>query len=174
MTGALAAIRVAREWRIPFLGTCGGFQHVVIEYARNVLGHTGADHAESNPAAALALVTPLACALVEARGRIRLAMDSLTAQACGCSEIEEEFNCRYGFNEQHRDMFANSVLRITGTDEHGAMRILELNGHPFFVATLFQPERRALRGEAHPLVSAFLAAAASARRLIDPADVSSG
>src|SRR5690348_13523420 len=60
MDGALAAIRFARERGVPFLGTCGGFQHALIEYARNVLGLAAADHAESNPDAALPLIVPLA------------------------------------------------------------------------------------------------------------------
>src|SRR3954469_11597267 len=64
LDGALAAIRFAREQKVPFLGTCGGFQHAMIEYARNVCGVAGAEHAESSPESALAIVTPLACALV--------------------------------------------------------------------------------------------------------------
>ena len=68
MEGALCAIRFARERGVPFLGTCGGFQHALIEYARNVLGMEGADHAESNAEAATPLVTPLSCSLVGARG----------------------------------------------------------------------------------------------------------
>src|SRR5258708_3655402 len=51
MDGALVAIRYARENKLPFLGTCGGFQHTVIEYARNVLGWSDADHGETNPTA---------------------------------------------------------------------------------------------------------------------------
>src|SRR4051794_39452562 len=50
MDGALIAIRFAREQQRPFLGTCGGFQHAVIEHARNVLGWTDAEHAETAPA----------------------------------------------------------------------------------------------------------------------------
>src|SRR5881397_3066331 len=59
MEGALRAIRFARERGVPFLGTCGGFQHALIEYARDVLGILDADHAESNPGAATQLITPL-------------------------------------------------------------------------------------------------------------------
>ena len=66
MAGALTAIRFARENRRPFLGTCGGFQHAIIEYARNVLGWTDAEHAETAPDATRPVITPLACALVEA------------------------------------------------------------------------------------------------------------
>src|SRR5215216_3162865 len=72
MDGALRGIRFARESGRPFLGTCGGFQHALIEYARNVLGVSEADHAESNPDATLPLITPLACALRDATGTISL------------------------------------------------------------------------------------------------------
>ena len=57
--------RFARVERRPFLGTCGGFQHALIEFARHVLGLTDADHAESNPGSTLPVITPLACALRE-------------------------------------------------------------------------------------------------------------
>uniref|UniRef100_UPI00398FBF3A glutamine amidotransferase-related protein n=1 Tax=Pseudomonas fluorescens TaxID=294 RepID=UPI00398FBF3A len=63
--GALRAIRFAREQRRPFLGTCGGFQHAVLEYARNVLGWADAEHGELAPDAPRAVIAPLACALVE-------------------------------------------------------------------------------------------------------------
>lgn len=60
MEGALLAIRHAREAAIPFLGTCGGFQHAVIGYARNVLGWADAHHAETAPGAARAVISPTA------------------------------------------------------------------------------------------------------------------
>src|SRR5436190_8007090 len=63
MDGALNAIRFARENRIPFLGTCGGFQHTLIEYARNVLRIQDAEHEESNPTASLLVVSRLSCSL---------------------------------------------------------------------------------------------------------------
>src|SRR5205814_2132064 len=88
MDGALNAIRFARERGVPFLGTCGGFQHVLIEYARNVRGHVGADHAESNPDAALPLIGPLACPLVEAPGRVMFADGSYVRSIYGRPEAE--------------------------------------------------------------------------------------
>jgi len=72
MDGALRTIRFARETRCPFLGTCGGFQHAVIEYARSVLGLTDADHMESNPDAELPLIIALACRLAPTTGRLIL------------------------------------------------------------------------------------------------------
>src|SRR5262245_44502176 len=65
MDGALRAIRWARENNRPFLGTCGGFQHAVIEYARSVLAWADAEHAETAPDAARPVIALLACALVE-------------------------------------------------------------------------------------------------------------
>src|SRR5205809_7756260 len=83
MEGALRAIRFARESGRPFLGTCGGFQHAIIEYARNVLGFHQADLAESNPAAALPLISPLACSLAPGKGAIRLMPKSQLARIYG-------------------------------------------------------------------------------------------
>src|SRR5437762_3296384 len=72
MQGALTAIHFARENRIPFLGTCGGFQHALIEYARNVLNIPDADHAESNPQTQTPLISKLSCALINQSETIRL------------------------------------------------------------------------------------------------------
>src|SRR5262245_2103911 len=63
MDGALSMIRLARQQSVPFLGTCGGFQHALIEFARDVLG-VPAEHAESAPGSPNAIITLLACALV--------------------------------------------------------------------------------------------------------------
>lgn len=155
--GALAAIRFARETKRPFLGTCGGFQHALIEYARNVLGLVGADHAETNPTAATLVVTPLTCSLVEATGTLRLAPGSLIRAAYGLDTATEGYRCNYGPAPAHRVAFERAGLRFTAFDESGEIRAAELPvaTHPFFVGTLFQPERTALRGELPPLVRAF-------------------
>src|SRR5690606_14919504 len=100
MDGALRAIRAARESGRPFLGTCAGFQHAVIEYARNVLGWADAEHAESAPEASRRVVTPLACSLVEERRRVRFAPRSRLANAYGETEAEEGYHCRFGLNPE--------------------------------------------------------------------------
>ena len=79
MEGALLAIRYARESGVPFLGTCGGFQHAVIEYARNVLGWADAEHAETAPDAARAVISLLECPLVETSGVVRFVPGSRIA-----------------------------------------------------------------------------------------------
>jgi len=156
--GALLAIRYAREHRVPFLGTCGGFQHAVLEYARDVLGWADAVHAETAPGALRAVISPLACALVEALGTVRLAPGTRIAAACRCTEVKEGYRCRYGLNPQFEAALLSGPLQAAAVDETGAIRAVELHGHPFFVATLFQPERAALKGKSAPLITAFLAA----------------
>jgi CTP synthase (UTP-ammonia lyase) len=158
MEGALRAIRFAREHGRPFLGTCGGFQHAILEYAQNVWGIAGASHAEVNPESAIRLIAPLSCALIEAEGTIRFEPHSRMASIYGATEAREMYHCSYGFNPEYRSLLNTGPLRVSGLDDHGEIRAVELDGHPFFMATLFQPERRALHGEVHPLVRAFVAA----------------
>lgn len=159
-TGALRAIRVAREQQRPFLGTCGGFQHAVLEFSRNVLGWADAEHGETSPDSERAVLTPLTCSLVEAVDGIHLLPGSLIAQAYETSEIREGYRCRYGVNPQFEPELLNNQLQAVGHDSAGDLRAIELKGHRFFVATLFQPERAALKGQMPPLVRAFIEACA--------------
>jgi CTP synthase (UTP-ammonia lyase) len=160
MEGALLAIRHARERRMPFLGTCGGFQHAVIEYARNVLGWSDAEHGESSPDSARAVISPLTCGLLNDAGTVLLVPGSRLAAAYDSSSTEEEYLCRYGVNPEFRAAIVNGPLRMAATDTSGDLRGVELEGHPFYVATLFQPERAALKRKVPPLVVAFVNACA--------------
>jgi len=161
MDGALLSICYARESKTPFLGTCGGFQHAVIEYARNVLGWSDAEHAETSPGAHRAVISPLECSLIEAKDSVRLLPGTRIAQAYGTTEIIAEYRCRYGLNNEFRAALTEGPLRVSAEDQHGDVRAIELDGHTFFVATLFQPERAALRREAVPLAVAFVEACAA-------------
>jgi CTP synthase (UTP-ammonia lyase) len=162
--GALRAIRFAREQQRPFLGTCGGFQHAVLEFSRHVLGWADAEHGETSPAAERAVLTPLTCALVEAVDSIHLLPGTLIAKAYETSEIHEGYRCRYGVNPQFAQALLSHDLHAVGHDSAGDLRAIELSGHPFFVATLFQPERAALKGQVPALVRAFVEACAQQRR----------
>jgi len=163
MDGALLAIRYARENGVPYLGTCGGFQYALVEYARNVLGWTDADHAETAPDAARAVISPLQCALVETTGAVRLYDGSRIARSYGSGEITEGYHCRYGMNPAFRQSLVAGPLRAAADDETGEVRAVELDDHPFYVATLFQPERAALAGKSPPLVRSFAGACAGSR-----------
>lgn len=160
MEGALEAIRFVREENIPFLGTCGGYQHAVLEYARNVLGHTEADNGEVNPDAPMPLIAALSCALVEKSDSIEFASESIIAGLYGVASVIEKYHCSYGVAPQYLPLFDGSGLAFSGMDSSGEPRAVELENHRFFIGAAYQPERSALNDEQHPLISAFVRAAA--------------
>jgi CTP synthase (UTP-ammonia lyase) len=160
---AIRAIRFAREHARPFLGTCGGFQHAMLEYAESVLGVENPAHAEMSPGASDPVISALSCALVEATGAVRFAPDSRLARAYGDERAVEGYHCSYGLSASYTRRLVDGPLRATCWDDAGDVRGVELAGHPFFVATLFQPERAALREIAPPIVRAFVEAAGTAR-----------
>jgi CTP synthase (UTP-ammonia lyase) len=156
--GAIAAIRFARENAVPFLGTCGGFQHAVLEVAESLWGVSRPAHAETEAGAPDPIIAPLACALIEKGGRVRFAPDSKLAAAYGRLDSDEEYHCSYGLAARCLAHLAAGPLRATSWDDEGDVRGAELDGHPFFVGTLFQPERASLRGVTPPVARAFVAA----------------
>jgi len=159
-SGAIGAIRTAREQGIPFLGTCGGFQHAVIEYARDVCGLARAEHAEITPDADELLIVALECSLKGHEEAVMVVPGTLAAKILGPGRRTERYNCSYGLNPEYLEALTNRGLRFSGFDDSGAVRIAELPGHPFFMATLFQPERQDDRSQPHPVIRAFAAAAA--------------
>ncbi|MEH0473563.1 hypothetical protein ACN6K4_007851 [Streptomyces hayashii] len=156
--GALSAIRTAREEGIPFLGTCGGFQHALLEYARNVCGLTRAAHAENDPEADDPLIEPMACSLVGHEGTVTLEPGSLAYSLIGSGRTVERYFCAYG-PARHLDILRTHGLRFTGHDEDGRPRLAELPDHPFFMASLFQPELSGDGSRPHPIVRALARAA---------------
>lgn len=159
MAGALAAIRFAREEGVPFLGTCGGFQHAVLEFVRNVVGRTEADNAEVNPETSMPLIAPLACALLDTDGEIQFSPGSMVASLYQKESVSEGYYCSFGFNPEFASIVEGTDMLISGHDPKGDPRVIELRNHSFFVGTAFQPERSALKNERHPLITAFIGAA---------------
>jgi CTP synthase (UTP-ammonia lyase) len=159
MDGALRAIRYARENRVPFLGTCAGFQHAAIEYARNVLGLVDADHAESNPQAPVAVIAPLSNPWIERTGAVVLDPASRAASFYRRTEVAERYRCNFGLNPEYLPSLHSGGLRVAGVDEEGTTAVLECRDHPFFVATLFMPEWQSRARQPHPLITAYLRAA---------------
>lgn len=159
LEGALSAVRFARERGIPFLGVCGGFQHAIIEFARDVAGLHDADHAESNPDAATPVISALACSLVGKSAPIFLDPTCRAASIYGRWRIVERYHCSYGVNPEYRGAMERAGLRVVGEDDHGDARVIELPGHPFFIATLFQPQLASTPGTPAPLVRALVDAA---------------
>jgi len=155
--GAISAIRHARTSRTPFLGTSAGFQYALIEYARNVLGFAEAEHQKSHPKTGMPLISPLACALAGMKARVHFTPGSLLRKAYHAADSVEHYHCSFGVNERYRRLLDGGDLCITALDDQQEIRGVELDGHPFFVATLFQPEMGHLP---NPLVGAFAAACA--------------
>jgi CTP synthase (UTP-ammonia lyase) len=156
----LESIRFAREQKLPCLGTCGGFQHMVLEYARNELGMADAQHAEYDSQAANLFVSRLECSLIGRELAVKLAPGSLVARCYGATSAAERYYCNFGVHPDRAAELGSRDLRIVGSDAEGLVRIVELPGHPFFVGTLFVPQARSRPDAPHPLVSAFLRAAA--------------
>lgn len=156
MQGALDGIAYARRNGIPFLGTCAGFQHAVIEFARNVLGFADAQHAEYDADASLLFVNELSCSLLGETMPIRLEPESRAFALYGTRDITEQYYCRFGVNPAYQDLLHQAGLRIAGRDDAGEARILELEGHPFFVATLFVPQQSSTPARPHPLIRALV------------------
>lgn len=161
MDGAIAAIRFAREQRMPVLGTCGGFQHMVVEFARNVAGLIGADHAEEYPEAHELVVVPLACSLAGQEHAVMVKPGTLAAELYGKLETVEPFFCTYGLNSAYRESLEEAGLLFSGFDSEGEPRILELPGQPFFVGTLYVPQA-SYRYAPHPLLAGLVTAAGQA------------
>ena len=157
MQGALQVIQFARENFVPILGTCGGFQHMVIEFARHVLFIKEAQHAEYDPYASDLVVTPLSCSLKGQTLEIELTRRmSKTFKAYQSDKILEKYYCNFGLNPQYQQQIHYAGLQVVGTDLHQEARILELENHPFFIATLFVPQDNSSAEKPHPLVRAFV------------------
>jgi CTP synthase (UTP-ammonia lyase) len=160
MEKTLWAIRYARENKVPCFGTCGGFQHIVIEYARNVLGFRDAQHAEYDPYASGLFISRLACSLAGRRMQLDFAPGSQTAEIYGSLSAEEQYYCNFGVNPDYIHLLKQGPLTISGSDAEGEVRVIEHPGHPFFIGTLFVPQARSTPEQPHPLVMAFLSSVA--------------
>ena len=156
MKGALNAIQFARENDYPFIGTCAGFQHTVIEYARNKLGLNDAQHTEYDPDASNLIITALSCSLVEETRKIFINKNSRIYKFYNKTEVEERFSCNFGINPDYRKLIDESGFKVVGTDENGEARILELPRNRFYIATLFQPQLSSLPINPHKLIVAYL------------------
>lgn len=154
----LSAIRYARKNKIPCFGTCGGFQHMVIEYARNVLGFKDAQHAEYDPYASDLFISQLACSLAGREMQLNFVPGSQVATIYGSLSAKERYYCNFGVNPDCIDELKQGPLNVSGADAEGEIRVIEHPDHPFFIGTLFVPQASSTPERPHPLVTAFLEA----------------
>jgi CTP synthase len=167
--GMMAAAEFARTRRIPYFGICYGFQWAVVEFARNVAGLEGADSTEVMENAEHKIIYKLRDLLgVDDLGgtmrlgsyACRLLPDSLAFRLYGEEIIHERHRHRYEFNCLYEKALTDKGLRIVGRSLDGKfVEIVEVPGHPWFVAVQFHPEFKSKPLRPHPLFAGFVEAA---------------
>ena len=169
VNGKIAAIRWAREQRVPFLGLCLGMQCAVIEWARNIAGLEDASSAELNPNSKHPVIhlLPEQQDVVDLGGTMRLGVYPcrLQTNTIGNSLYNEEVvyerhRHRYEFNNSYRTLLMESGYVISGTSPDGRLvELIELKNHPFFIACQYHPEFLSRPGRPHPLFGGLIQAA---------------
>jgi CTP synthase (UTP-ammonia lyase) len=124
-----------------------------------VAGIPDAAHEEMQPDAAALVINKLSCSLAGVSQAVKIETDSMAHTAYGQSTVIEQFTCNYGLNETYRPALKAGNLYITGLDEEGNARIIELSEHPFYAATLFLPQLSSQERAPHPLILSFIQAA---------------
>ena len=176
--GKIAAVRFARENKIPYLGICLGMQLAVIEYGRHVLGLENANSTEFNRATAHPVIALITEWLDVAKGEqkrddttgkggtmrlgsqeVRVAPNTLARAIYGDENVFERHRHRYEFNNGYRDRYTQSGFRFSGLSKDDLVEVIELPGHPWFVATQFHPEFNSTPRDGHPLFAGFVKAA---------------
>lgn len=166
--GVLTAIRTARTERIPLLGTCGGFQYLLLEFAHSVAGLSNVGHGETDPDGANLLLVPLECKLFGEEETVIVAEGTAAARAMGPGPSTERYFCRFGLNPAYEDRLCERGLVISGRSTGGDARIAEVPDHPYCVGALFQPELASDLTWVHPLIGAFAAAVRARSTLVAP------
>ena len=172
--GKVAAIGYARQRGIPMLGLCLGMHCAAIEFARNVCGLTGADTTENRPDSRHPViylmeeqksVTDKGATMRLGAWPCKLAEGSLARKAYGQEQISERHRHRYEFNNAYRKVFEAGGMRFSGISPDGELvEIIELAGHPWFLAVQFHPEFRSTPVKPHPLFAAFIEASMKKKR----------
>jgi CTP synthase (UTP-ammonia lyase) len=159
----LAQIRRSRTAGMPILGTCGGFQHMLVEFARNVAGLADAAHAETDPDAADPVVARLSCSLVGEERPVTAVAGTRVAELCGTEPFTGFHWCSYGLVPEREAALVAAGLVVSARAPDAGVEAVELPGHPFYVATLFQPQvGSSASGRLHPLIGALISAARGA------------
>ena len=167
--GKISAIRYARENNVPFLGICLGMQMAVVEFARHVCGMTDAHSSELNPNTTHPVIDlmPEQVGVTAKGGTMRLGSypchlkeGTLAAEIYGTLEINERHRHRYEFNNDYREELTEAGLVLSGLSPDGHLvEMIELPGHPWFVAGQFHPELKSRPNKAHPLFRGLIGAA---------------
>jgi len=171
--GKIAAVRYAREKKVPFFGICLGLQMAAIEFSRNVLGLAGANSVEFDEGTQHPVVSLMADQkeVKSKGGTMRLGAyscvlepGSLAHKLYGRAEIKERHRHRYEVNNAYREkMHAGGLVASGMNPELGLVEMIELKGHPYFIGCQFHPEFQSKPFAPHPLFTGFVKAAMEAR-----------
>ncbi len=157
MKNVLDAITYVRQNNIPTFGNCGGFQHMVIEYARNVCGITDADHEETNPDSRYLLISKLSCSLVQQEEQLTITSESsILFDIVKKEKLLGKYFCSYGINGKYLNILQENGFKTTAISDEGQVRAFEIEDHPFFLGTLFQPALTSTIDEPNPLIVEFV------------------
>jgi CTP synthase len=182
--GKVAAVRYARESRVPFLGICLGLQCAVIEFARHVCGLEGANSSEFDPATSHAVIDllPEQKNVTDMGATMRLGaqpcyiMPGTLAERCyEAPVVEERHRHRWEVNPAYHETLQQAGMILSGNSHNGRLtEIIELPDHPFFIAGQFHPELRSRPTRPHPLFREFVGAAQVHHRARSDRSVSVG
>ncbi|MDE6024164.1 MAG: CTP synthase [Lachnospiraceae bacterium] len=171
--GKILAVKYARENKVPFLGICLGMQMAIVEYARNVVGYEGANSIELNAETKYPVISlmPEQNGVTDRGGTLRLGAypcvlkkDSLAATLYGSENISERHRHRYEVNNDFRDALEKNGMVFSGQSPDGRIvEMLELENHPYFIATQGHPEFKSRPNRAHPLFKGFIESAVKIR-----------
>jgi CTP synthase len=180
--GKIQAVRYAREHGIPYLGICLGMQVAIVEYGRHVLGLTSANSTEFNRATPHPVIALISEWMDQALGtqtrdessnkgatmrlgaqEVVLGAGTRAREIFGKDVIMERHRHRYEFNNTYLDRFTHAGLRFSGFSRDGLVEVIELQNHPWFVATQFHPEFTSTPRDGHPLFTGFIRAARAHR-----------
>ena len=174
--GKIAAVKYARENKLPFFGICLGMQMAAIEFARNVLGLKNANSTEMNPETEHPVIDLMdeQKKVTSKGGTMRLGAypcviekDSLAYQIYGKEEISERHRHRWEFNNRYLSDFENAGMSASGKNpDTGLVEIIELKDHPFFIGVQYHPELKSTVEEPQPIFVQFIKAALQQAELV--------
>ncbi|MDB6015395.1 MAG: pyrG [Gammaproteobacteria bacterium] len=175
--GKIQAARFAREHGVPYLGICLGMQVAIVEYGRHVLGFTDANSTEFNRATQNPVIALISEWQDQAQGvqvrdetsnkgatmrlgaqEVLLGAGTRARDIFAKDVIMERHRHRYEFNNTYLDRFTHAGLRFSGFSRDGLVEVIELQNHPWFVATQFHPEFTSTPRDGHPLFTGFIRA----------------
>ena len=157
MKNVIKTIKYTRENNIPTFGNCGGFQHMVIEFAINVCLIENADHEETSPESSENLIKRLSCSLKGTEEVLEIIDEkSILYKTYNRRKLIGKYWCSYGLNSKYHEILESSGMKFTSVSEDGNYRSFEITSHPFYIGTLFQPALSSTNKDSNPMIIEFV------------------